>query len=242
MALEEIFADVKQEGDTNPFAPLEKETPTESQPETKPEGTVEEKKPEGGGNTPPENTPFHEHPRWKQREEELRTLREENARILAEFETIKKTPKSSNVPDWFGGDEVAWQKYLDHESVKAKEIEDRVLARQDEERNKQKAEAEKWDHWVTDEVTKLQTKGLKFERNELLQVMLDYKPSDENGLLDFQKGYQILEALKFKDVDPARSKARKEIADITSRSKGSEKPTKDYLTPADLRNKSWNQL
>ena len=120
---ENILAEVKKEGD-NPFVNLdtEKETPSDSPNEKEPK--VEE--PSKGDNTTegekPKDVPFHEHPRWKEREEELKELRAFKEEVTDKFQELEKPhSKSGNIPDWFkelyGENEVAWQKYEEHEKV-----------------------------------------------------------------------------------------------------------------------------
>lgn len=247
--VEEALADVKQEG-SDPFKELElkadqeKETPSESQTEKEPK--VE--KPVQGDNTDDINIPFNK--RWEKHAENLKTEldakhQEEMASLRQEFEA--KLPKTdTNIPDWFkelyGDNEIAWQKYDEHEKDKEAEIEKRVIERQDFQRQRAEEEVKYWNKWVDDEVTKLQDEGLKFERNELIKTMLDYRPTDEKGNFDFKAGYRIFEALKAKEIDPARSEARKKLADTTTKTSPSEKGSKDYMTSNELRGKSWNQI
>lgn len=256
--LNDIFADVKVEG-ADPFAQFDKEAeiPSESQPENEPEAD----KPEEGDNTPNEdNIPFHKHPRWIERENELRTLREEKeqmARSLDELNSFKEEvseklsktdAQDSDIPEWFselyGENQVAWNKYQQHEQAKEAELEERFINRQIQEQQKAQEETNHWNKWVEDGINGLVAKGHKFDRNELIKTMLDYRPTDENNNLDFDAGYRILEATKAnKDVpDSAKSTARKQLADTTTKSTGGEKKQKEFMTMGELRNKSWNQL
>ena len=246
--IEDIFADVPKEGE-NPFKDMEKETPPESQPEKEPKAD----KPEEGDNTPDEkNLPFHEHPRWKEREKELKELRERDettAKELADLKAFKEktektfAPQETKIPDWFrelyGDNEIAYQKYQEHEQSKEQEIEQRILAKQQEEVQKTAQETAKWSKWVEDNITKLEEDGAKFDRNKLIKTMLDYRPTDEAGNFDFQKGYKIYEALNPEEKPDIE--ARKKIAD-TSISKKGESPKKDYMTSAELRRQSWQSL
>lgn len=234
----DIFADVKPEG-TDPFEQFDKEieTPTESQPEIKPE---EEKKPEEE-----ENTPFHL--RWKEREAKLK---EDFEQQLAEVrrETDEKiqnvTKQDTNIPDWFtelyGANEVVWQKYSEREAQREQEIEQRVLAKQEEKKQAEIQETQKYNNWVAEQVKTLESEGLKFDKNELIKTVLDYRPTDENNNFDFRAGYKIMEALKAKD--PAVSHARKQVADTMTHSRQGEQPKQDFMTAKQLRNLSWGSL
>ena len=246
MSIEEILADVKKEG-SDPFEALEKETPTESPTGKEPKDDLEKEEPKEGDNTPEDNIPFHRHPRWIERENELNSLKEQNeqtARELAELREMRKEPTDTKVPDWFaelyGNNEVAYRKYEEHEKARTEEIETKVIQRQEAERQKAITDSQKWDKWVSDELGKLEAEGKQFDRNELINTMLTYKPTNENNNFDFQAGYKIYEALKGKEIDPAKSQARKQLADMPT-SKG-EKKVLDYQTPETLRGKSWNNL
>lgn len=248
--VEEILADVPNEGDKDLFKDLEKETPTESPTEIKPESV----KPLEGDNTPdnPKYADFRQHPRWIQREkelEELKTREEENARVIAELsafkeETSRRLGSDTSIPDWFrelyGDNETAWKKYNEHEQAKEAAIEERLIARQEQARKEEQTNVAKWNKWVDEQVTMLQSEGLKFDRNELIKTMLDYRPTDENNNFDFHKGYKIYEALKGKP-DTEHSQARKQLADTTTKVSG-EPRKKDYMTAADLRHRSWGNL
>ena len=240
-----ILADVPKEED--PFADMEKDTPADSPTANEPK----EGEPKEGDNTPDDNIPFHKHPRWIERESELKSLREqqeENEKVIAELnifkeEASKRLSQDTSIPEWFrelyGENQLAWQKYNEHEQQKEQAIEQRLLERQEQKRQQEKAEVTKWNKWVDEEVNKLQSEGAKFDRNELIKVMIDYAPTTDN-VYDFRKGYKIYEALKNKD-NSEHSQARRQLADITTKTSG-EPAKKDYMTPAELRNKSWGSL
>lgn len=259
MSLDEIFADVKKEG-SDPFAQFDKETetPTESQPVKE----QDKEEPNQGDapkeeaidipkdNTEDDNTPFHI--RWQKREEKLKAdfdqKFEEYKRDLEKTVEEKTAPKDITIPEWFtelyGDNQVAWEKYEAREKSREEEIEKRVFEKYESKQKEQKEEVNKWEKWVDDQVTVLQSEGKKFDRNELIKTVLDFRPTDEQNNFDFRKGYEIMEALKAKSdpVNKEASIARKQIADTTTKNKGNEKPIRDYQTPADLRNKSWNQI
>lgn len=228
----------------DPFAALEK-TPAESLPA---KDTAEEAAPE-------EAVPFHKDARWIKREEELNQLRERdevNARELAELKAFKEettkrfAPARTNIPDWFkelyGENEVAWQKYSEREVVREQEIEQRLLDRQYQAEQQKVAESQHWNRWVESEFTKLQAEGATFDRNKFASYMLKYKPTDDAGNLDFKAGYELYQLKEGGDT-AEKSDARKQLADTTTRSTSrGEKPRKEFMTPADLRNTSWNNI
>ena len=256
--IDDIFADVKKEG-SDPFAIYDKETetPSESQPEKEQDKEepnqgdtkVETEKPEDNTDKE-EDTPFHI--RWQKREEKLKADFEEKfeayKREIGETIEEKIKPSDSSIPDWFtelyGDNQVAWEKYEQREKAREEEIEQRVLKAYETKQKEQVEESKKWEKWVDDQVAILETEGKKFDRNELIKTVIDFRPTDEQGNFDLRKGYDIMMALKGKqdETKTQASIARKTIADTTSKKTGGDAPKKDYLTPSDLRNKTWNQL
>lgn len=241
MNTEDIFADITREG-ADPFANMGEETPSESQPENEPaEAVVTTSKEE-------DNLPFHKHPRWIEREQELQELRERDAerdRQIAELTAAQESKDSADIPDWFselyGDNKTAWEKYNAHEQDRTNEIERRILAKQQEEQNKATQEEKFYGEWIDNEVAKLEAEGLKFDRNELIKTMVEYSPTDGDNNLDFHKGYNIYQALKVQP-DTEKSDARKQLADTATTSSRSEPSKKEYMTPGDLRNRSWGSL
>lgn len=236
--INKILADVQKEG-SDPFENVV-DTPTESLPEEVPE--VEEEKEE-------EAVPFHKHPRWIEREQELQAMREREEQMATELEQVRKAQQPSQetqVPDWFvelyGDNATAWQKYSEHERARTEEIEKNIITRQQEEQQREVQEADKWTKWVDSEIDKLESEGHKFDRNKFIKTMLDYSPTDENNNLSFEKGIKIYQALEGKP-DTAKSDARKQLADTTTNATTKGEPaTKDYMTPSDLRNRSMMSL
>jgi len=234
--------------DENPFESLGEETTTDSQPEIKPEEEKPkegEDQPEEADSTPKqEDVPFHEHPRWKERETKFKELEKE----LAELREAKKDDPqplepSSEVPSWFQklyGDNIdAYREYEKVEKQREAQIEERVLTKYQEAQRKQQEETTRWNKWVDEEVGRLKDEGKEFERNEFLKLMLDYKPTDDTGNLDFNKGFTIYEALKSKDTKG--SDARKKIANDTIKTSPETKKETVY-TPEQLRKTSWGSI
>lgn len=246
---EDFLSDIKKEG-SDPFEMMEKDTPEESTTSKEPEAD----KPAEGVNTQDDNVPFHKHPRWIERENELKELRERDeatAKELAELKTLtaetsKRLEPTSAIPEWFielyGANEVAWRKYSEHDRAQRDEMKREVLAEQEATRQQQTQEAAHWNKWVDTEIDKLKEEGHTFDRNKLIKTMLDYRPTDEQGNFDFKRGIEIYKLNESKD-DPAKSQARKELADATTRSPGSGgSKKKDYMTAGDLRHRSWANL
>lgn len=248
--VEKAFADVKIEG-ADGFKEIEQaiennkeSTPTESQPVK----VEESQEPVQGESTESkEDQAFHR--RWADREAKLRAELDEKLELQRQEFESKIAPREENtdIPEWFvelyGENETAWGKYKQHEEQRREEIKNEIISDPELQRIKAEQEELRLNRWIDDEVVKLQSEGKQFDRNELIKVLLDYRPTDENNNFDFQKGYQILEALKAKDgVDPEKSQARKRIGDISTRTSNSVEKRKDYVSSTEIRKKSWSDL
>lgn len=250
MTLSEIMADVKTEGDTDPFKSLEpeadkeKETPAESSPPKEPEV----KEPIQGDNTDEDKTPFSI--RWKSHAENLKAELEakhqaELTQLRQEFDA-KIPPKETNIPEWFkelyGENEVAWQKYAEHSQAEREQMKKDILAEQETKIQEAQKQETYWNNWVEEGIKGLQNVGLEFDRNAVIKTMLDNPKEVTNALgnFDFNLGYKL-----WKEQNPAlqmNTEARKKLADTTTKSSTAEKGQKDYMTSNDLRNKTWGQL
>ena len=251
MSLEEILADVKQEGadpfkEFDPEANKEKETPAESSTPKEPEV----KEPIQGDNTDEDKTPFSI--RWKSHAENLKAEletkhQEELGKLRQEFEA-KIPPKESNknIPEWFvklyGENEEAWKAYDEHSQEEREQMKKDILAEQETKREEAKKEETYWNNWVEEGIKGLQTVGLEFDRNALIKTMLDNPKEVTNALgnFDFNLGYKL-----YREQNPAslvNTDARKKLADTTTKTSPSEKGSKDYMTSNELRGKSWNQI
>lgn len=246
----DILADIPHEGDSIDSLFEDKvATPSESPAEN--EDVVVE--PEAGeSNTPQEDVPFHKHPRWIEREnelkryreeiEELKNFKEQTAQTLSRVDVV-----DTEIPQWFsdmyGENEKAWIAYQQHEKEREEEIEQRIIQKQRDQYIKAEQESKYWVSWVDENVQRLQDEGHKFDRNEFLKLMEKYRPSDDRGNLDFDSGIELYNLSKAsKPADTLKSQARKDIADtITKTDTGSPKK-KDYMTPSDMRNLTWGQL
>lgn len=192
----------------NPEGEVEKETPTVPPAEDKTNEKGEGSEPE---NTPEEKLPFHKHPRWIAQQNREKALEAEIAaqnEKLASLESRipvkeEETPQIPDMPEWFvaayGDDPELWEKYYSIEAQKEIEREERLLAKI-EERTSQKAEEEKKSlEWVDTQLASVR-ESLKdgepdFEDNALLKVVTDFRPTDEEGNLNFRAAYDILQKM-----------------------------------------------
>ncbi len=222
--IEQFLSELKQEGEVVetliPDTAEKKDTSPDSTPEIKPE---EVKPPQGGDNTPDvKDEPFHKNPRFKRLVEEKNQLHSEVETLktqLQELGTKVNNPIQANsqVPDWFvelfGNSPEAWSKYQTKQTEERNTIKQEVMRELESRATEQRQNQEKWNNWVGQQVESLKDEGLSFDNNELMKVMVDYRPTDDEGNLDFKKGFAILSKIKPSDnsVD-----AKKKIAGATS--------------------------
>lgn len=255
----------EQEEDTSPDSPSG-EQPEEDETDSSPEEEVQEEEPEEEpqpeedeedlDEEPEEETPpFHQHPRWQEIYGELQDLREfkeevqENPeKVLSVGETPTDEPEEA--PEWFkdifGHDDDTWKKYREYDKKQRKQIKQEVI--QDIKKQQQEAQKqqEKYDKWVKSEVSRLKSQHGDFDKNRLMKVALDYKPTDEEGNIDLDKAYDIM--TKMKSSKPKKKKKKKttdkkkDIAAKTMDDTKGEGEKKDYMTPDDLKNKTMHEL
>lgn len=244
----------------------EEETPAESPADNKSEeespassGDKEEAKAESNNSEDEDkNLPFHKHPRWKQMYEENRQLREEQQRLkqevdqrLTSVQSMAQQAKSVQLPERFvklyGDNEEAWRLYKEEQDALKAEIKQEILRERESQETAKQEAVRKGEEYVQTSLQTLQEEGIRFDRNELMKFMVDFKekygtlPTDENDNIDFRKGYDLMMALKQdKNVEAsAKSQARKKIADATATTSKGEPEEKEYLTAAELRKMHW---
>ena len=234
--MEKMFADIPHEGGELSEDEEKVENPSGSQPEkdekespsqkgekekVESDEKKDSKKPDNTSDEDEDKIPFHKHPRFKelvQERNELREMVEELSNKVDErFSEIKKeSGKSEEIPAWFsrlyGDDPGVYAEYAKADKERREEIKAEIREEFEEKRKKDEEEIEKNNKWVKESIQSLKDEGYKFEKNELLKIMVDYQPTDENGNLDFKKGLKLLEKLNEKGIDKKKEE-KKKIAD-----------------------------
>jgi len=240
----------------------EKETPSESSTEEKQEDEEEKEETseevearEKKEQEEEDALPFHKHPRFKALIEERNKEKEDKETFKKELESLREDTESkfseikesqsqtTKIPEWFvesfGENEAAWAKYEEHSKSDRVDLKKEIMEEIKGESQKKEDDSKKWDEWIDTEIGALKDSGKTFEKNDLMKIMMDYKPSDEKGNLDFEKGYEIMELKKAKD--PKKSKARKEIVDDSGKS-SKDPESKPWKTPEDMRGVGWGNI
>ena len=256
----QFLANLQQEGDRIDENPIveperkEKETPSESPADNKPNedapaSSAEDKekdapKPEEGEKEPAVFHRFDEHPRWKAREEELKGLREFRERAEPLLERLENPPEqNTNIPSWFttlyGANEEAWNQYKEYDSSRQKQIKEELRSEFEKEQAKRTTEQKRQDEWVETELKSLEAEGFKFNKNELMKVALDYLPTDQDGNISLKKAYDILNISKTHPQPNKVVEDKKKVADQTIKKSLNESDKKDYKTSADFKGRDF---
>ncbi|MFA6171977.1 MAG: hypothetical protein WCW77_00540 [Patescibacteria group bacterium] len=259
----------KEEKETPP-SPSEEPKPTEDTPPShqggeggapkeegeKPKEEGEEDKGKKPLSTDDDNEklPFHKHPRWKALNDDKRQLEEtveDLKKRLEETEQKVSKPRESEdkAPDWFvkayGDDPEEYEKFKSMESHIREKIKGEIS---DDLKKSEKTEVDlvsKWEKWIDTNLQKLEEDGKEFDKNELLKVLDEYRPTDSKGSLDFKKAFEILDLRKKKEKEEKQKKSevKKKVASGTiDQGKPIDSSKETILTPADLRGKSFHDL
>lgn len=185
------FDEIKTEG-VNPEGEVESLT-TEEEEKVEEVITPEDKKDEA-------EVPFHEHPRFQKLYSELKSSREEIKELRGFRDETEKRFNNLNqeekVPEWFadsfGSDPVLWTKFNKYQEGLTSELEKKIELKLS---NKDR-ELEAARNWKSEQISKLEDKGYEFNKEELEATMRKFLPTDNNGNLDFEKGYEIYKMTK----------------------------------------------
>lgn len=259
---EKTMVQIRNEGEPAfPEVDTENEN-SASSPEVQDEKETEDdttQSPEGDENTqedPEKDVPFHEHPRWKEREknwedrfnaqetrhqDELKSIREEFGQAR------KDNAEATEIPSWFGGDQDAWNEYRKWEDDKLAKAEARAIEKLKSEKATEDKAVREATEFLQSEVNTIQTDktlnpdGLKVDQNKLLKIVLDNQLVDTRGRWNYRAGWMILRGQTQKaDDKPDANEKRKNLAGALNSDSKPEKKPAPYKTNEDFRNnKPW---
>ena len=257
---EEAQVDVPQEG-ANPFETTE-ETPEEDTPASSPDENNEETTttpaPDGKEKNkqveedPDKDKPFHQHPRWIERETEWKKkFNEQETRHQDDFKKIREefgTKKTENteqteIPEWFGGEKKQWDAYREDRDKSLKEAEEKAYKRLASEDNKKTEAVEEATKYMNSELESIEgdkdlnPKGAKIDANKLLKYVIDNDLVDSKGRWNYKAGFK---GMKGEPKPVATTKDKKAIAVATTSESTSETTPKPYKTSKDFQvNRPW---
>lgn len=215
-------------------------SPAESSPDT------EETSTESDGDEKVENVPkdlksaLHKDARFKRVIEERNRLRREleEAREAKQNQRQEEPKAPSSKPAWFakyfGDDDEAWQGFQQMTASAKTEAKAEAVAELKREQQETTQQADRWNSWVNEQVNTLEEEGESFDRNALFKLMEEYRPTDDEGNLDFRRG---LEILNLKDAKPSNIEAKRKAGSLANGPKKTvaEPSKKNVVTPNDIR-------
>jgi len=243
------FQEQVEETKTPSASPTEtKESPTsqDEQPAEKEDSKVEPVEDADDGLE--SKKPLHKESRFREVVKERNRLREEREQWLEEkarfFEeqTRRQVPQETKTerPSWFvkyfgeGADaDSAWAGMQGMTASAKEQAKAEAIAELKAETEAQKENVKQASEWVDEQINALDG---NFDRNLLLKVMDEYRPTDpETGYLDFPTGLKLYQKL-YPDNGKLKSEARKKLAADMGASTGKAEPEqRSYVTRADLR-------
>ena len=206
--------------------------------------------------------PFHEHPRWKQREDEWNERfnsqetrhQEELTKALdgirAEFSGKREeNAAQSKIPSWFGGTQEQWDAYRADRDRELKEAGESAVKQARETITKEQGAGDKAVKDATDffqaEVKAIEgdkalnPTGGKIDEataKKLLQTVLDNELVDSKGRWNYRAGWKILNgAPKAAAPTNAANQEKKQIAASTTSEGRAETKPSPYKTSADFK-------
>lgn len=205
-----------------------------------------------------EDVPFHKHPRWIAKQQEMDDLKkqiEDLEELTRKTETKDEDNKDSTpIPqefiDLFGNDKAIWDKW---QKLSARQREDIKKEVTEELQNKEQSSAkaiEDGKKYVEESLTALEKSGQKFDRNDLIKFMIDFEAEyapilNKEGNYDFAKGLELMQKVKSNGGEDTTKtqdiEAKKKLGSIEKKSGGEEDKPK-VPTTRDIRNKSFNTL
>lgn len=154
----------------------------------------------------------------KAKVEEMEAWKEE---IESKLSSKEEEQEQSQIPEWFssvmGENEEAWKGFMGMTEKMQEKVLSRIQDQTLEERQAEEAEAKAGEEWVDNQLELVkETHGelSKSDLNKLMSVVEKFVPTDENGNLDFLKGYEIM-----KLMNPTKSDTRKAIVDTSNSSR-----------------------
>jgi len=195
--------------------------------------------------------PFHDHPRWKEREEEWnRRFNEQETRhqdelkkalqgIRDEFsEKREENAEQKKIPSWFGGNQEQWDAYRADRDAELRAAEERARKSAIEElgqkaQTEDKAVKEATDYMnaeleVLSKDKDLNPEKLKIDANALVKFTIENELVDTKGRWNYRAAFKMMKAsglLKAPTQTTTVTKERKVLADASAGKDSKGEPT-----------------
>ena len=198
---EEFATDIQQEGEPLAGENKQEDVPAESSTEKEEGGSPSQQGEEAGTDTV-DNTdaqdkpePFHKNPRWQR----MMAERQADRKKIEELESkITSVPSSAvePMPDWFvdmfGDNPMAWDKWQNQSRNQQQSLKQEIISEIEGKQRQEQEQIKQFESWANDELDALEDEGLTFNRDKLIQIADKFRPTNNDGLPDFRKAYEIL--------------------------------------------------
>lgn len=242
-------------GNDNPASSPEVKDPKETTTDTT-------HSPDGGGNNqddPHKDTPFHEHPRWKEREDEwTKRFNDQESRHQDELQKIreefglarKNNAENTDIPSWFGGTQEQWDEYRKWEDERLEKAQTQAIEKIKSEKTAEEKAIKEATDFMNSEISFIESdktinpEGLKVDPNKLLKFVLEnhekYNLIDHQNRWNYRSAWLIMRSLTPKTETKPNTEERKKIAGALDSDSKPEKKPAPYKTNEDFRrNKPW---
>lgn len=249
---EENKAQFRNEGDPAFETDTENDNSADSQSGEETEGEGNDGQGEGDGQHD-DKIPFHEHPRWKERENEWNNrFNDQEARHKKDLEDLRKefsgarkeNTENTEIPPWFGGDQKQWDEYRKYEDDRLSKAEERAVEKLTKAKEAEDKAVKDATDYMESEIKAIEAdkdlnpSGSKIDPNKLLKFVLDNELIDSKGRWNYRAGWKFMNAGKPSPKQQIDEK--KKIAGATGTDHKGEKKPAPYKTSADFKkNKPW---
>ena len=240
------------EDDTSADSPAENNEEDETQ---SPDGDDENSQDDGedagdGKDTDPDkDVQFHEHPRWKQREEEWQerfnkqeTRHQDDIKaVREEFAAARKeNAENTEIPDWFGGTQDQWNSFRQWQDGHINAAEERALKRVSETNNAESQAVKEATDFMRTEISHIEgdktinPEGKKVDPNKLLKFTMDNDLVDSKGRWNYRAAWRLMQGQPA--AAPIKPKTDKKIiAGATASDNRGEAKPKAFKTTDDFK-------
>ena len=233
----------------NPFENKGEVTPSDSATEKNEDGTP---KADAGKKDEDPNLPFHQHPRWLERETEWKTRfndaearHQEDLRKIREEISSKQTPaekSETKIPGWFGGTQEQWDQYQEHQNSLIENAKKGAIEEFTKLNSVEKKAVDEATQFMQSEITAIESdktlnpSGEKIDPNKLLKFVLENDLVDSKGRWNYRAAYKLMGS----DGAKKQSGDRKIIVGATNSGSGGDPKPSDIATPETFKhNRPW---
>lgn len=244
------LTETPKEGD--PAFPKETENDNSASPSeetNEPETTPSSEEGENQTDSSSQEKPFHEHPRWKKREEEWKDRfneqekrhSDELAQIREEIRGSKEREAPIEIPQWFGGDAKQWQEFKAWNEGLLTQAKTAALNEIQSKTEKEQQAIEEANKYFHDQIKEIEYDQSinpdleKVDRNKLLKFTIDNDLIDSQGRWNYRAAFQLMQA-QLQNTKNKKLDEKKKIVSMITSEKKAEAGQRSYKTSEDFQN------